>query len=123
VPGAVADEGLTSGAGCFSPRSLLFFAGGVAPGGIGDAFSRRLSFPLSLSGVSAGLADAAGAVVAAGLAGAAGLAAAVGVEPGPAPAGEAPAGLCAASAFSRGLMVGGGMFLGSSLFIFCFSSA
>ena len=120
MPGAVADEGLISGAGCFSPRSFLFFAGGVAAGGIGEAFSRRLSFPLSLSGVSAGLADAAGAVLAAGWAEAAGLPA---VEPGAGAAGEAPAGLCAASAFSRGFMVGGGMFLGSSLFIFCFSSA
>ena len=92
-------------------------AGGIdgAALGIGEAFSKRLSFPFPLSGVSAGLVDVTGAVVAA--------AAGAGVVPGAGAAGEALAGLCAVSAFSRGLMVGGGTFLGSSLFIFCFSSA
>ena len=37
-------------------------------------------------------------------------------------AGEAPAGLCAVSADSFGLIVGGGIFFASSLFIFSFNS-
>ena len=122
APGAVAEEGLTAGAG-FSPRSVLGFPGGVitglaagrtgATGGIGEGFSKRLFFIAGLTG----------AVVAAGLAETAGLAAAAGVVPAAGAAGEAPAGLCAAGALSWGLTFGGGTFLGSSLFIFCFKSA
>jgi hypothetical protein len=64
-----------------------------------------------------------GVVTEAGLPETAGLVAGTSVEPGAGAAGEAPAGLCAVSAPSRGLMLGGGIFLGSSLFIFCFKSA
>jgi hypothetical protein len=126
--GAVTEEGLTAGAG-FSPRSFLDFTGGVvtglaagltgAAGGIGEGFSKRLSLAFGLSGVIAGLA---GAAVAAGLA-TAGLPAAAGDVPGAGATGEALAGFAAASALSRGLTLGGGTFLGSSLFIFCFKSA
>jgi hypothetical protein len=122
VPGAVAEEGLTEGA-AFSPRSFLGLPGGVVAGleagltgaaalGIGEALSARLSFPLSLSGAAAGLAAVAGAVEAAGLAGAAGLAPVAGI-------GLPPAG----AAFAFGVKLGGGTVLGSSFFIFSFSSA
>src|ERR1044072_2057172 len=61
--GAVADEGVRAGAG-FSPRSFLFFPGGVIAGllsdltgGMGDGFASFWS--LFLGGVIAGLAGAA----------------------------------------------------------------
>src|ERR1043166_255003 len=122
--GAVADEGVSAGAG-FSPRSFLFLPGGVIAGllseltgGTGVGVASFWSLFLGC-GVIAGLA---GAAELTGLA-PAGLATAAGDVPAAGAAGEAPAGLCAASALSRGLTFGGGTFLGSSLFIFCFRSA
>jgi hypothetical protein len=109
----VEDEGLRAGAG-LSPRSFLGFPGGVVAGleagltegaaavGIGEAFSRRLSFPLS----GPGLADMAGATGAVP-----GLVAAAG--------GALPAG----AAFAFGVKLGVETALGSSFFIFSFSSA
>ncbi len=108
--GSVDNEGLTAGTG-LSP--FLDFTGGVAAGlaagltgaaavGIGEASS------LPLSGVSAGLAAGAGAAVVAGLAEPAGLAPVAG------------AALAAGAAF--GVKLGGGTVLGSSFFIFSFSS-
>jgi len=85
---AVTEEGLTAGAG-FSPRSFFDFTGGVITGlaaglggateAAGEGFSKRLSLPLALSGVIAGLAGAAvvAGPVEAGLAAVAGIAGAV----------------------------------------------
>lgn len=127
VTGAVEEDGVVKGA-AFSLRLSLFFIGdiaGVVPGlvaVVGGTFSVCLSLRLSLAlaGVVAGeaatvgLAAVTGGTEAVEVAGVAEVAGAVG---------EALAGLCAVSAFSFGLMVGGGMFLESSLFIFSFKSA
>jgi len=133
VTGAVEEDGVVKGA-AFSLRLFLFFsdgAAGVVPGVVavaglvaGGTFSVCLSLRLSfvVAGVVAGeaatvgLAPVTGGAEAVEVAGVAEVAAVGGA------AGEAPAGLCAVSADSLGLIVGGGMFFASSLFIFSFNS-
>ena len=133
--GAVTDsvevDGVVKGA-AFSLRLFLFLsdgAAGVVPGLVavaglvdGGTFSVCLSLRLSLAlaGVVAGEAATDGLAAVTGGGEVTGVAevAAVGGA-----AGEAPAGLCAVSAFSFGLIVGGGIFFASSLFIFAFKSS
>ena len=123
VTGAVEEDGVVKGA-AFSVRLFLFFsegAAGVVPGvvavaglAVGATFSVCLSLRLSLAlaGVVAGVAATDGLAEVTG-----------GAEAVEGAAGEAPAGLCAVSVLSRGLIVGGGIFFASSLFIFAFKSS